>query len=424
MENILLSVCRRRSLRAAWIGSLLLVLQCPAAADDWPQWRGPNRDGISRESGLAVAWPAEGPKLLWTVHGLGEGFSTPSVVGSKLLTMGNREGREYVAALDLTRNGVVQWSTSLGDVRHKGAGYPGPRSTPTVDGDRVYALGLNGDLVCLELASGRIVWRRDLVADFGGTPPTWGYSESPLVDGDRVLVTPGGEKATIVALDKRTGQAVWQSAFGGEAAYSSLVPCRAGGVPQYVQFLATGLLGVAATDGRPLWRYDAPANETANISTPLVAGDVVFAASGYGTGGGAVQLEPRGDVFLPNERFFTRDMKNHHGGMVVVDGHVYGCSDPGVLTCIELATGETKWQDRGPKKCSLVYVGGRLITRSEQGKVCLVEVNPQGAKIVGEFDEPDRSEKPAWPHPVVANGRLYLRDQDALRCYDVQAGKN
>lgn len=389
-------------------------------ADDWPQWRGPNRDGISKETGLLKSWPSDGPKLLWSVQGLGEGFSAPSVVGNVLLTMGNRDGQEFVLALDVEDAGKTLWATPIGAVRHSGSGYPGPRCTPTVDGTRVYALGLNGDLVCLELKTGELVWKRDLVGDFGGVTPRWGYSESVLVDGPWVLCTPGGEKASIVALDKTTGQVVWESPIGAEPAYASIVTAEFAGVKQYVQFMDPGVFGVAAKDGTPLWRYDAPANGTANISTALVFQNLVFAASGYGTGGGAAVIEPRGAVFIALEKFYTHDMKNHHGGMVIVDGHLYGSSDPGALTCIEMATGETKWQERSPGKCSLVYLDGQLITRSERSKVCLINVSPTGCEIVGEFTEADPSDKPSWPHPVVANGRLYLRDQGALSCYELK----
>jgi outer membrane protein assembly factor BamB len=388
-------------------------------AADWPQWRGPNRDGISKETGLAKSWPPGGPKLLWKSSGLGEGFSTPSVVGNLLLTMGNRDGQEFVVAVDVAESGKQVWATPIGPVRHGGSGYPGPRSTPTVDGARVFALGLNGDLVCLDLQTGKLIWRQDLVANFGGTIPNWGYSESVLVDGPWVVCTPGGSQASIVALSKTTGEPVWRSPIGAPAAYASIVEADVGGVKQYVQFMDTALFGVAADHGTPLWRYDPPANDTANISTPLVSGDVVFASSGYGTGGGAARIAKRDTNFAAEEKFFTHDMTNHHGGMVVVDGFVYGSSDPGVLTCLELATGETKWRERAPGKCSLVYVDGQLITRSERGKVCLVDVSPQAGKVVGEFEEQDRSDKPAWPHPVVAGGRLYLRDQDSLACYDL-----
>lgn len=387
---------------------------------DWPQWRGPERNGVSRETGLAPTWPADGPRLLWKADGLGEGFSTPAIIGGTLLTMGNRDGREYVVALDVRSTPKPLWATPIGPVRHSGAGYPGPRSTPTFDLGKVYALGMNGDLVCLDFRTGKPLWRHDLVAEFGGRVPTWGYSESPLVDGPWVLVTPGGAQATLGAFLKTTGKPVWGAAIGDGAGYASIVKAGIGGSRQYVQFTARGVVGVEAKSGAMLWRYDAPANDTANASTPLVVGDVVFAASGYGTGGGAVKIVRQGASFQADERFFTTDMINHHGGMVVLDGHVYGSSDPGILTCIELATGTTKWRERALGKGSLVAVDGRLITRSERGTVCLAKVSPEGCEIVGRFEQPDRSDKPAWPHPVVADGKLYLRDQDALWCYDVR----
>lgn len=391
-------------------------------AADWPQWRGPDRTGISNETGLLKSWPAEGPKLLWRATGLGDGFSTPSIVGNLLLTMGNRDGKEWVLAVDIGQQGRSAWTAEVGPVRHGGAGYPGPRCTPTVDGDRVYALGLNGDLVCLDLATGRERWRVDLVARFGGVPPTWGYSESPLIDGERLICTPGGDQAALVALNKLTGEAVWTSPSGAGAAYSSVIKADCADVPQYVQFLDSGVFGFAAKDGAQLWRYDAPANGTANIPTPVALGNLIFAASGYGTGGGAVEIKRREDgaTLSANERFFSSDMIVQHGGVIVIDGHVYGSSDPGIFTCLDLATGETKWRDRAPGKSSLVYVDGRFIARSERGKVSLIHATPTACEVISQFEEADRSEKPSWPHPVVADGKLYLRDQDAFSCYELR----
>jgi len=391
-----------------------------AAAADWPQWRGPDRTGISKETGLAASWPVGGPKLLWTTGGLGEGFSAPSVAGGMLLTMGNRDGQEFVIAVDAAASGKLIWATPIGPVRAKGSGYPGPRSTPTVELNRVYTVGLNGDVVCLDRATGKPIWRQDMVGTLGGSIPNWGYSESLLVDGPWVLCTPGGSKATIAALLKTTGKPVWGAPLGAGAAYSSIVKTTVGGVKQYVQFLDSGVFGFRASDGTPLWRYDQPSNDTANIPTPVPYGNFVFAASGYGTGGGLAEIIKRGTTFIADEKHFSGDMTVQHGGMIIVDGHVYGSSDPGVLTCIELATGETKWRERSPGKCSITYVDGRLITRSERGKVCLLNVSPQGCEIVGEFDEAQRSDKPTWPHPVVADGKLYLRDQDSLACYDLK----
>jgi len=392
-----------------------------ARADDWPAWRGPDRTGISQEKGLATTWPEGGPKLLWESRDVGDGFSTPSVAGGVLYVLGNKNQEEFVFAVNLNAKGKLLWATSLGTVRHQGAGYPGPRSTPTVDGQNVYAIGLNGDLVCLNAKTGKGIWRHDLVGEFGGSIPTWGYSESVLIDGPWAVCTPGGSQATLVALDKKTGKVVWGSGVGDGAHYSSIVKAEIGGVKQYVQFTASALVGLAAKDGKPLWRYEAPANGTANASTPLVAGDKAFASSGYGTGGGAVNITRSGSTFKADEAFFTKQMKNHHGGMVLIDGYIYGSDDPGVLTCVELATGETKWRERGTGKCSVIALDGMmLITRSEQGKVCLVKISPEKGEIVSEFEQTNRSDKPSWPHPVVANGKLYLRDQELLQCYDLK----
>ncbi|MBL9095223.1 MAG: PQQ-like beta-propeller repeat protein [Planctomycetaceae bacterium] len=391
-----------------------------AAADDWPGWRGPQRNGISREAGLLKSWPAEGPKLAWKATGLGEGFSTPSVVGRSLYTMGNRDGQELVLAVDVNRSGKTLWAAPIGPVRHAGAGYPGPRSSPTYDDGKLYCLGLNGDLLCLDAANGSVLWRVDLVAEYGGKIPTWGYSESPLVDGPWVVCTPGGDKATLTALDKTTGRQAWGTAFGDRAGYSSIVAAEIDGEKQYVQFTATGVVGVAAADGRLRWRYDRPANGTANCSTPVVAGNRVFAASGYGTGGGAVDVKKTASEFAADEAYFTKEMKNHHGGLILVDGLLYGSDDPGILTCVEYATGKSLWRERAAGKCSLVYFDGHLIARSEKGPVSLVKVSAEKAEIVGSFEQPERSEKPSWPHPVVADGRLYLRDQDVLLCYELK----
>lgn len=413
-----------RRLRARWAclcGWLLLSLVGAAQAADWPAWRGPARDGICRETGLAEQWPEGGPPLVWKATGLGEGFSTPSVSGRALLTMGNLQGQECVVALDIQAQGKLAWTTPLGPVRHRGGGYPGPRSTPTIDGTRAYALGMSGDLVCLDLRTGRIMWRKNLASDFGGETPHWGYTESVLVDGPWVLCTPGGPRATVVALLKSNGRPVWSAAVGDGAAYASIMPLEVEREKQYVQFTESGVIGISARNGQLLWRYDAPANSTANIATPVVSGPRVFAASGYGTGGGAVDVVRSGRGFTANEAFFSSQMKNHHGGLIIVDGHVYGSDDPGILTCLELASGEVRWRDRGPGKCSLLFADGYLYCRDERGTVSLVEATPEAFRLKGQFEQPDRSGQMAWPHPVISGGRLYLRDQDVLLCYDVGA---
>lgn len=415
-----------------WLASLIVLpflLTAASGADirggdaptrDWPAWRGPHRTARSSETGLLQSWPEGGPRLLWTATGIGEGFSTPSVAGKFIYVMGNRDGNELIFALDRGSQGKIVWQHALGPVRHDGGGYPGPRSTPSVDGRRVYALGLNGDLVCLDAQRGNELWRHNLKEDFDGQVGGWGYSESVLVDGPWVVCTPGGKRATLLALNKTDGKPVWESPVGDVADYSSIMPIEVAGLKQYVQLTKQGVVGVKADDGTFLWRYNAPANGTANAATPIFADDSVFAASGYGQGGGRVGLTREADAIRAEEIYFTKKMKNHHGGMVLIDGYLYG-ADEAILTCLDFKTGDVKWQDRAPGKCSILYADGMLYCRSEGGPMSLVKATPDGFELAGHFDQPDRSQRQAWPHPVIADGRLYLRDQDKLFCYDVRA---
>ena len=392
----------------------------PAGTYDWPQWRGPDRTHASKETGLLQQWPSGGPKQLWKVTGVGEGFGTPSVASGRILLMGNVEKQECVLALS-EKDGTLIWSTPIGPAGEAG-GYRGPRSTPTVDGDNLYALGINGDLVCLEVKDGTMKWRKNLRKDFNGNGGGWGYTESVLIDGDKLVCTPGGKNA-LIALNKKDGGVIWKAQVPGNdgAGYASAIVAEIADVRQYVQFTSRGVVAVAARDGKFLWRYDHPHNGTANCSTPIVFEDYVFAASGYDTGGGLAKITANGGAFTAEEAYFTRKLKNQHGGLVLWDGYVYGADDSGQLTCIEFKTGKVMWQDRGPGKGSVVYADGRLVCRDESsGRVVLVEANPQKYVERGRFDQPNRSGHSKWPHPIIANGRLYLRDQDLLICYDVK----
>jgi outer membrane protein assembly factor BamB len=401
--------------------SYILVAVLEASAADWPQWQGIDRTAVSKETGLLQAWPKEGPALAWKATGLGEGFSTPSIANGRIFTMGAKDKSEFVICLD-EKGGKELWNTRLGP-GNTGGGDPGPRCTPTVDGNLLYALGRRGTLVCLEVATGKEVWRKDMRKDFGGKVGGWEYSESPLVDGDKLICTPGSEKATLVALDKKTGATIWQAAVAniGQAEYSSIIVANVAGTRQYVQFLGKGVVGVAAADGKFLWRYDGPANGTANCSTPIYFDGCVFAASGYGTGGGLAKLTKDGDAFKAEEIYFTKKMKNHHGGMVLLNGYIYG-SDEGLLTCLEAKTGKVMWDARQPGKGSIVYADSRLYYRNEGGKgqIFLVEATPEKYIEHGRFDQPERTNLHSWSHPVIANGKLYIRDQDLLLCFDVK----
>jgi outer membrane protein assembly factor BamB len=399
------------------------ILVRSAAADDWPQWQGKNRDAICRETGLLKEWPEEGPPLAWKTTGLGEGFSTVSVVGNVIYTQGHIDGKQCVIALDAGNKGKLIWRKDFAPVSFDGAGHPGARPEPTIDGDRLYTTGISGELVCMDVKDGRIVWQKDFVKDFGGIRPKWGYAESPLIDGPWLICTPGGEKNTIVALDKTNGEQIWGAAVGDPAGYASVIKATIDGVKQYINMTGKGVIAVRAADGKFLWRYDAPASKVSNISTCIASGNSVFAACGYKMGGGRVDIKRSGDEFQAKEVFFTKKMQNHHGGVILHDGMIYGCSDPKDLTCIDFNTGDVKWSDKSSGKCSILYADGMLYCRDENGPISLVEATPDGFKLKGRFKQPDRSKLNSWPHPVIANGMLYIRDQDVLLCYDVREKK-
>lgn len=414
------------------LGALLLLTmassgfaQLKAMPGEWPGWRGPDRNSLSTETGLLKQWPKAGPTLFWKATGLGDGFSTPSLAAGMVFLLGTEGKQEFVIALDAS-DGKRRWATPIGQMA---GGHPGPRCTPTIDGKLLYAISSDGKLACMETANGTVRWKKDLKADFAGRWGSWAYAESPLIDGDVLVCTPGGDKNTLVALNKETGQRIWsaspQGLPGGKrayttAAYSSVVAGEIAGVKQYVQFLSGGVIGVAAKDGALLWHYDKPANRTANCSTPVVRDDCVFAASGYGTGGGLARITRNNDGFSANEAYFVNQLQNHHGGMILIGDHIYGTGSS-TLLCVNFKSGKIAWQDRSVGKGSLAYADGHLYLRSENGPVALVEATPAGYRENGRFNQPDRSSKRAWPHPVVAGGRLYLRDQDVLLCYDVRA---
>jgi outer membrane protein assembly factor BamB len=403
---------------------LFLAGMAMAAPGDWPQWRGPNRDGISPETDLLKEWPPGGPRLLWKAGGLGKGYSTLAIAGRRIFTIGDTNGSSFVVALDLA-DGKPVWSAKLGKAGAVGWGdFEGPRATPTVDGDLLYAVGQWGDLVCLESATGSERWRKECVKDFSGTLPDWGFSESPLVDGGRVMITPGGGQGAVVALDKKTGALVWRSKqFTDPAHYSSLIAAEIGGVRQYIQLTAASVAGIAAADGKLLWR--APRlGRTAVIPTPICSDGFVYVTSGYGVGCNLFKVTVTGGKFNAEQVYANKVMANHHGGVIKVGDYVYGYSDGKGWTCQDFKNGEATWGEKDKLgKGSLVYADGRLYLRSEekQGTVALIEASPQGYKEHGRFDQPDRTEKNSWAHLVIAGGKLYLRDQDLLLCYDVKA---
>lgn len=546
---------------------------------DWPQWQGQARDASSKETGLLKEWPQEGPRLAWKATGLGGGDSTPSIAAGRIYGMSHRGSDEIVWALS-EQDGKEIWAVRTGPASSTAfhQSKEGPACTPTIDGDRMYVMGLAGNVACLQVADGKVVWERNMKTEFGARSPMWNFRESPLVDGDKVICTPGGSETTMVALNKMNGETIWktfvsdgspaasgpargpagppanlpnvmqtdlflssldknrdgsitaeelnaapvvllamdkdadgklveaelssQPAVGGGdgnnqrrrrgpgmlrmmkahsaldadesdaidaaemknsvsvllkldengdgtliseevgmkrmgpqdtgAAYSSAIAIEFGGKRQYVQFLAKTVAGVSAEDGKLLWRYDKPANGMRlNISTPIFKDGHIFAASAYGAGGGLAKLIKNPDGgFAAEEVWFSKSMENHHGGIIIHDGAVYGSNGGnggGYLACLDLKTGDVLWNERDSdkrrvSKGSVAFVDGRIYYRTEEGTMLLIEPSRTEYIERGRFEQPDRTRLPAWAHPAVANGKLYVRDQDTLYCYDVKEG--
>lgn len=390
--------------------------QAPGGKGDWPQWRGPERNGVSIETGLLKSWPPGGPPLAWKATGLGEGFSSAAIAGGKVFSQGHVKGEERVFALD-EATGKPVWSQAISPSGRIGPA--GSRSTPTVSGGRLFVETVGGDVACLAAADGKEAWRASLVRDFGGTVPRWGFSESPLVDAGRVVVTPGAKDAMLVALDAASGKPLWKAALphADAANYSSPIIAEAGGKRQYVQYLQKGVAAVEAASGQFLWfaKFGTP-DPGYSCNTPLAADGLVFVTSQWW----ANALKPPEAGATPQKVYETRDLRNVHSGYVAVGGHLYGAQVFAGCACIELKTGRLAWHDARPGVCAIVAADGRLYLRNDKGPVILAEAAPDGYKEAGRFDQPDRTREPAWAHPALANGRLYIRDQDTLLCYDVR----
>ena len=398
------------------IAALLALVITVSAADDWPQWRGKNRDGIGADKGLMKAWPQGGPPLAWKVQGAGEGYSSFAVSGGKIFTLGARGGTEYVMAFD-EATGKKLWEVANGRRFGNDQG-DGPRSTPTIADGQVYAYGAGGDVTALNAANGNVVWKVNVLQKFGGGNIRWGLSESPLVLSDRIIINPGASGASVVALSRKDGSVLWQTA-SDEAGYSSGILHEVGGIPQAILFTAARGIGVDTRNGKILWSYARAVNPTANIATPVARGNKVFFSSDYGTGAGLVELTPSGSGISAREVYFTREMRNHHASSVLIGEHLYGFSGT-ILTAMAFDTGQVAWKDRSVGKGSVIFADDRLYLFSEQGVVGLAEASPAGYKEHGRFQITTGS-SPTWSHPVVANGKLYLRDQDTIYAYNVRA---
>jgi outer membrane protein assembly factor BamB len=412
------------------IALLFTALPALAQEPDWLQFRGPKRDGISTDKNLLKSWPTDGPPLAWKAEGVGkDGFSSVTVAGDKVITMGDAGDSCYVFAVS-RKDGKNLWEAKVGK-SGGGGGYPGPRCTPTIDSDSVYAISQHGDFVCVSLANGKEKWRKHLVGDFKGSSGGWQYSESPLVDGENVICTPGGREATMLALNKKTGAVVWKgfTPDGESAGYSSIVVSNAGGTKQYVTLTSKGVVSFNAKNGNMLWRYGATrdrfADNTANIPTVVLmdSPNTIFASAGYGRGGGLAQITSSGGRFDAKELFWNDKLNNKHGGVIRVGMYLYGDQDDsGRIWCADAKTGKIAWtrkdDSEGGGSASLTYADGMLYVRFQNGWISLVEANPKAYKMVSTFRVPNGTGN-CWAHPVVVGGKFYVREKDTIWCYDV-----
>lgn len=399
------------------------------ATSDWPQWRGPNRDGISGETGLLQSWPDGGPPVAFQSEGLGSGFSSVAIAAERLFTMGKFGDETRLLALNV-EDGKLLWQTPVGN------GGDGPNCTPTVDGDLVYAVSFAGDLLCAETTTGKVVWRASFPNDFGGQMmSSWGYSESPLVDGDHLIVTPGAPNAALAALEKKTGRVVWRTPMPANpgqagqdgAGYSSVVISQARGVKQYIQFVGRGIISVDAKTGKFLWGYNRIANGTANIPTPIVSDDLVFCSSGYDDGGSALlRVTGSPSQLSISEVWYKRanELQNHHGGMILLGEHVFmgHGHNNGFPVCFDLKTGRDRWRPgrgAGTGSAAMTYADGRFYFRYENGTMALIDASTEDYFERGRFRIAINNGQ-SWPHPVISDGKLYLRDQHQLIVYNIR----
>lgn len=390
----------------------ILILAINASAADWPQWRGPNRDGISNETGLLASWPSGGPPVVWKTNGLGVGYSSLAIVKGRIYTQGQRGNQEYVFAYDV-KTGKKLWETPTSGAYSNDRG-DGPRGTPTVDGDRLYAMTGDGMVVSLDVSSGKVIWSENVAKKYGGRVPNWGFSESPLIDGDRLIVMPGGRGASLVSLNKQTGALQWKTG-SDPAGYSSAVVADVGGVRQILALSGESALGVMEDNGELLWRYTKVSNRTANIATPIYHNGKVFVSTNYGTGCALLNLGPK----TMSEAYFNSDMKNHYSSSVLVGDTLYGYNDA-ILTAMKFNTGAVLWRNRSVGKGSVIYADKHLYLLGEDGVVGLADASPDAYKEVSRF-EISKGSLPTWSPPVISDAKLYLRDQDNLYCYNIKA---
>ncbi len=405
----------------AFLGFMVL----PASAADWTQWRGPDHDGVSRETGLLSSWPEGGPGLLWKTEDMGVGYSNISFAGNRIYSMGDNGDSCFLYAID-AKNGKGVWGLKVGQA---GGNYKGPRCTPATDGKLVFALGQFGDFVCADAKNGKLLWKGNVEKELGGRVMSgWNFSMSPVIDGNQVVLPIGGDGGTVIALERseKGPKILWRSKeITDAAAYTSLVPITLGGVRQYLLLTEHRLAGIAAKDGKLLWQIDCP-GRTAVCSDPAfwMENDntcYVFASCAYNVGARGFKLSADGGRFNVEEIYSDQKLQSHHGGIVQLGGNFYLLTQR-ELVCVDPKTGQTRWNNRSVGKGSIFSIDGKLIVRGEagDGTVALVDVNPDAYVEHGRFDQPERTSANSWTYPIVFNGRLYLRDQHLLLCYEVK----
>lgn len=421
----------RKCLALVLVSALYFYVSISLAAD-WPQWQGQARNNISTEQNLLQSWESFKPKLLWTYRDTGAGYSGPAVVGNRAFIMGVQNGAEAMIALDI-ESGKQVWAAPLGKLFGNNWG-DGPRGTPTVDGGMVYGISGSGDLVCLNAANGKENWKVSLAKDLEGkVMKIWGFTESPLIDGDKVVCSPGGPKGTLAALDKKTGKVLWRSTeITDEASYASMVKGKIGEQEIYIQMSAAGLIGVDPATGKKLFAEKVGVNGIAIIPTPVVSGNKVYVTSDYGTGCALVELTSSSGRLASKVLYEKKVMQNHHGGVVLLDGMIYGCTGNSngraKWICQNLETGDAVWEsDNFTQSGSITFAGNRLYCYGQNdGTVTLVEPNQKAWTEKGRLTLPEMTKLPRksgkiWTHPVVSNGKLFLRDLDLVFCFDVSA---
>lgn len=422
--------------RNSVVALLVLGLWAGAAsAQDWPQFRGADRTGISSSKDLLAQWPEDGPKVLWKATGAGDGFSSMSFSAGLMYTMGNREDGEYVIAYDVT-TGEEAWS------QRTGPGYPdafgnGPRSTPTIDWDRLYVLGATGDLWCLSAKDGKVRWHIDLIGRFGGESMaeknkgkmnlTWGISESPIIEGKMVICNTGSKGGSYVAFNKLNGDVIWRSkGLDDVPGYASAVVAEVGGVRQLINYTSSRVVSIRVSDGQLLWDHSKTAKSQANYNSPILYTDgdkqqVLLPGQGLAL----IKLTAVGEGTFADEVYFESKIGTHHGGAILVDDHVY-MTGRGGMSCIDAKTGEIKWQDRGVGAAALTYADGKLIAQGQDGTIALIDANPEGYKELSRFsiepaqDCPQMRKKVVWAHPVIVDQKLFVRNGREITCYDIK----